>query len=108
MLETLGIVAPRCEDNTNARRDRAYPFVTRVISIFDDPLVLGCAGGAGGDSSFSYETEGEFPFEPDAVLVSDSPVELGPDEIAWVPVHRIGPKPLPNRSEAVLPVYVEG
>ena len=28
ILDSLGIQVPRCEDNTNARQDRAYPFVS--------------------------------------------------------------------------------
>ena len=33
ILDSLGIQVPRCEDNTNARRDRAYPFVSVLSSV---------------------------------------------------------------------------
>ena len=33
ILDGLGIQIPRCEDNTNARKDRAYPFVSVLSSV---------------------------------------------------------------------------
>ena len=33
ILDSLGIQVPRCEDNTNARQDRAYSFVSVLSSV---------------------------------------------------------------------------
>ena len=45
VLQSLGIMMPRVEDHSNVRPDRAYPFTSQVVGLFDEP------GPAGEDSS---------------------------------------------------------
>ena len=111
VLSALGIVMPRTEDSSNARRDRAYPFVSNVVSIFDDPP--SALSGETGDASYNFaasddwrEIKGEG--EPQTLLVSEEPVTLQPDDVAWIPVRRLGFCPPDHMTEAVLPITVKG
>ena len=95
---------PRVEDSSNRRKDSSYPLVSSVVSMFDDALPLG-----GSDRTFAtHESPVASSVEPRCVLVSDVRLEMQPDDVVWVPVHRVGLDPDPGSSEAVLPVKVLG
>ena len=88
ILDGLGIQIPRCEDSTNARKDRAYPFVSVLSSV---------------DGSGSFEPGGG-----DRQLLrydAAEPAVVSPGDGLLVPVRR-DPETYLDGSlcEAVLPI----
>ena len=88
ILDSLGIQVPRCEDNTNARQDRAYPFVSVLSSVDGSGS---CEPGGGDRQLLRY----------DAV----EPAVVSPGDGLLVPVRR-DPETYLDGSlcEAVLPI----
>jgi len=101
VLQTLGISMPRVEDNSALRRDKAYPFVSKVVGMFDDEHLTATTV----DSLDS--TVGGSPCSSLLVYDGEDDVTLETDDVVWIPVTRVDKESEvvdSSHCEVVLPI----